>query len=465
MSAPAQRDLVLITHANPEDNAFSRWLGARLALAGYKVWVDVRSLRGGEDFWDVIDQTLRTVTVKQIVVVSSHLSKPGVKKELAIGDYMGRQLKDPSFMIPIRVASVDFGTLAPELLRRNVIDAHPNWASCLRPLFETLEDAGVPRLASKDGELLRSLVTAQEAGRLGILSEPEQLWSNWFPIDVLPDTLCLFGAKGTREQLERWLPSTPVPHVVHSGLAATFCDPVSFQQSGANAPNLQARFWLTTSEMLQGKDIAPFQSKNEARAHVVNLLRQHWDLAMKRRGLQRFEFAAGRIGWFFPDGLVDGAVKFALPDGRKVSRVVSGKFKDRRWHLCLVARPMLWPRPLMRVHANMALSLDGSTPLPGAQTQRVRTRLTKSWWNDKWRDLLLAGMNWIGESGPTIDISAGDEAFAVATLPISMETPVSYRAHEVRSAEEDDRGEIILDDELDDEGFGDDDRADMSELA
>ena len=63
MSVPATRDVVLITHANPEDNPFSRWLGARLAAAGYKVWVDLRSLRGGDDFWDVIDQTLRTVTI------------------------------------------------------------------------------------------------------------------------------------------------------------------------------------------------------------------------------------------------------------------------------------------------------------------------------------------------------------------------------------------------------------------
>ena len=50
MLVPDQRNVVLITHATPEDNAFSRWLGARLASAGYKVWVDLKSLRGGDDF-------------------------------------------------------------------------------------------------------------------------------------------------------------------------------------------------------------------------------------------------------------------------------------------------------------------------------------------------------------------------------------------------------------------------------
>jgi hypothetical protein len=273
--------------------------------------------------------------------------------------------------------------------------------------------------------------------------------------------LRMFGSKGTKDQLERWLKSSTAPHVAHSGLAATFCDPVNFQQSGAQSLTLEGRFWLKTPDLLDGKNIDPFANRADARAQVVNLLRQHWDMTMARRGLQRFEFAAGRVGWFFPDGLVDGAVKFTLPDGRKVSRVVSGKFKDRRWHLCFVAKPMLWPTPIMRVHANMALSQDGRTPLPGAQTQRVRMRLTKSWWNDKWRDLLLAGMNWIAEGGGAISIAAGDEAFAVSSLPLAMETAKSYRAIETRSSEEAEGGEIVLDDDLDADGFLEDDRSDL----
>ena len=463
MSAPAVRDVVLITHANPEDNPFSRWLGARLAAAGYKVWVDLRSLRGGDDFWDVIDQTLRTVTIKQIVVVSPQLSKPGVKKELAIGDAVGRKLNDASFMIPVRVEDVDFSTLPPELIRHNTLNAHPNWASCLRPLLETLEEANVPRSPTADGDFLRTLVTAQEAGRLAVLDEPEQLWSNWFPIEPIPDLLRMFGSKGTKDQFERWLKSNVTPYVAHSGLAATFCDPVTFQHSEAAGPTLEGRFWLKTLDLLDGKDLDPFASRTDARAHVVSLLRQHWDMTMARRGLQKFEFAAGRIGWFFPDGLVDGAVKFTLPDGRKVSRVVSGKFKDRRWHLCLVAKPMLWPTPIMRVHANMALSQDGCTPLPGAQTQRVRMRLTKSWWNDKWRDLLLAGMNWIAAGQDSISLAAGDEAFAVSSLPLSFEAAKSYRANEARSSEESEGGEIVLDDDLDEDSYADDHRSDPEE--
>ena len=35
------RDAIFISHANPEDNEFTVWLGARLTAAGYEVWADV----------------------------------------------------------------------------------------------------------------------------------------------------------------------------------------------------------------------------------------------------------------------------------------------------------------------------------------------------------------------------------------------------------------------------------------
>jgi TIR domain len=47
----AARAIVFISHANPEDNDFTTWLAARLALAGYEVWSDITKLIGGEVFW------------------------------------------------------------------------------------------------------------------------------------------------------------------------------------------------------------------------------------------------------------------------------------------------------------------------------------------------------------------------------------------------------------------------------
>jgi hypothetical protein len=92
------------------------------------VWVDRQRLRGGDDFWDDIDRVLRNESIKQVVVFSRHVSKPGVKQELAIGGIVARRLDDPKFMIAIRADDVDWGDAAPEFVRGNILNAHPNWA-------------------------------------------------------------------------------------------------------------------------------------------------------------------------------------------------------------------------------------------------------------------------------------------------------------------------------------------------
>ncbi len=47
------RDAIFISHATPEDNAFTLWLGGRLTALGYRVFADVLRLKGGDD-WERI---------------------------------------------------------------------------------------------------------------------------------------------------------------------------------------------------------------------------------------------------------------------------------------------------------------------------------------------------------------------------------------------------------------------------
>src|SRR5262245_41367441 len=49
----SEREALFMSHANPEDNAFTLWLGAKLTALGYEVFADVLRLRGGED-WERI---------------------------------------------------------------------------------------------------------------------------------------------------------------------------------------------------------------------------------------------------------------------------------------------------------------------------------------------------------------------------------------------------------------------------
>ena len=453
--APAvSRETILITHANPEDNRFARWLAGRLTTAGYKVWVDVRALRGGDDFWDKIEHVLRHEAIKQIVVVSEHIGKQGVKKELALGDVVRRKLNDPEFMIPVRIADVDFGDFPTEILRQNAHNAYPNWAACLEPLFETLNSAGVAKVAHPDAEQLAMIVAAQEEGRKLVAETPETLYSNWFELKARPD-VWVMEARGTTAQLEAWSQFTRVPHVLHDGGAIAFCGPEAIARLDDHAPPLKARASLPFNGVIDGTYSRQFGQRADARRLVVNLMRQHWDRAMHRLGLVAVDFASGARGRFFPDGLIDGRVQLKLADGHRIDRVLSGKFKDRRWHLCLVAQPKLWPDALFRVHANVAVTIDGHTPIPGEQLQRIRLRLTRSWFNDKWRDMLLAAMGWLADGQEALDIAASGERLTISSMPITFAFPVSFAAEENRQAEEDEAGQINLSEDFDTSFDGD----------
>jgi hypothetical protein len=152
--------------------------------------------------------------------------------------------------------------------------------------------------------------------------------------------------------------------------------------------------------------------------------------------------------------LPDGKIVFNTPDARRIRRSMSGKFKDLRWHVCIVAKPRIWPEQVYRIHINVVLTTDGKSALWGERTHKRRRRLTKSWWNNIWRDRLLAAMHYLADGKSSITLSAGHIEFHLATWPLTATTAVSYDAFDPPlPIEEDEEGNIVptaaLDDQVD----------------
>jgi hypothetical protein len=461
--APQPRTTVFVTHAAPDDNEFALWLSSKLATAGYHVWVDRRRLRGGADAWDEINTVLRNQAIKQIVVFTAHIGKPGVKKELAIGDVMRKKLGDPGFLIPIRSDDIAYADAPPEFLRAHIINAHPNWHDCLKDLFEALDAAGVPKSRSPDGDALRRIVDAREDGRRFVVQRDETALTNWFPIRP-PERIRYYRFDGVQDQLAAWIAGCRLPTVTMGRLVGSFADPATFSEASSFAQQTPTAYDIGFSDFIGGTDLGPYLDRPSATNDVVNLLRQHFDALAQSRGLLPVEFASKQTGWFFPDGLLpDNRISFDAPDGRRIRRSMSGKFKDLRWHVCLLAKPRVWPELVYRVHANVVLSVDGKAPLPGDKTHKRRLRLTKSWWNDIWRDRLLAAVHFLANGNPAIPVSVGNEGFQIATWPLCVVVAVSYDATDPPlPTEEDEQGNIIPSAALDDE-FADIDEPELED--
>lgn len=451
-SVSPPRTTVFVTHAAPDDNEFALWLSSKLAMAGYRVWVDRRRLRGGDDAWDLIDSVLRNESIKQIVVYTTHIEKLGVKKELAIGDVMRKKLSDPAFIIPIRNDDIAYADAPPEFLRGHIINGHPNWHDCLKELFETLDEARVPKSSSPDADSLRRIVEAREDGRRFVIQRPETALTNWFQIQP-PPCVRYYRFEGVQDQINAWVAGCTIPSVTMGRLVGTFADPAAFSAASTFEQQTPTAYDIAFGEFIGGDNLGPYLDRSSATNDVVNLLRQHFDAIARSRGLLPVEFASKEVGWFFPDGILpENKIAFDAPDGRRVRRSMSGKFKGLRWHVCLLAKPRVWPELVYRVHANVVLSADGKTPLPGERTHKRRRRLTKSWWNDVWRDRLVAAMHFLANGTPAIVAIAGNDSFQISTWPLLLEIPVSYDAVDPPlPTEEDEEGNIVPSAALEDE--------------
>jgi hypothetical protein len=450
--ASPPRTTVFVTHAAPDDNEFALWLSSKLAIAGYRVWIDRRRLRGGDDAWDQIESALRNESIKQIVVFTRHIKKPGVKKELAIGDVMRRKLNDPAFIVPIRNDDIAYADAPPEFLRGHIINGHPNWHDCFKELLETLEEARVPKSPSPDADSLRRIVEAREDGRRFVVRRSETALTNWFEIKP-PPRIRYYRFEGLQDQINAWVKGCTIPTVTMGRLVGAFADPAAFSAASTFEQQTPTAYDIAFDEFIGARNLGPYLDRSSATNDVVNLLRQHFDAIARNRGLLPIEFASKEVGWFFPDGILpENKIVFDAPDGRRVRRAMSGKFKGLRWHVCLLAKPRIWPELVYRIHANVVLSADGKIPLPGERTHKRRRRLTKSWWNDVWRDRLVAAMHFLADENPAIVAVAGNDSFQISTWPLLLEIPVSYDAVDPPlPTEEDEEGNIIPSAALEDE--------------
>lgn len=182
------RVALFISHANPEDNSFAIWLGAKLSALGYEVWADVLRLRGGDDWQRKLERALRHRTRKLLLVANPvSVEKQGVRNEVQIATTVGQTIKDAEFIIPLRLKPFD----APFLIAHaQYIDFQGGWARGLAELLVTLEESyRIPRRSGDASGIWREV---QLIDAKAIVERPERLVSNWLFIARLPRVISLY---------------------------------------------------------------------------------------------------------------------------------------------------------------------------------------------------------------------------------------------------------------------------------
>ncbi|MCW7458562.1 toll/interleukin-1 receptor domain-containing protein [Leptospira bandrabouensis] len=415
------RNKIFISHASPDDNDFTKWLSLKLIDLGYEVWCDVLYLDKGVDFWKVIERELRENTVKFLFVATSvSIIRDGVMKEVALAEKVKKQLNDDSFIIPlITDKKLSHNDLPLEIIRLNAIGFKDSWAIGLKDLLDALQKKNVPK-SIPDPQ--KSQLVYQQLFRQnrGVIEREETYDSNWFNIISFPSEL-RFHLFDNQIPKGYDIRNLPYPAVRYKKFLCTFAweyDFIDQLPKTKTYSNTETRAILI-EDILSGKNNSNFINNHEAKRIIIQLTNKAFEIGMKARGLSEYQMS-NKLGFWAEKG------KFEKDKFHKVLLV--GKQKEKNWHFGISASSKLYPFPVLTISSHIYFTHNGIDLIESKNIQHsARRKQGKDWWNDDWRNKLVAFVKSLSEDAVGIKLKVGsEEIINISCDPVKFFGKASY---------------------------------------
>jgi hypothetical protein len=261
------RDMLFLSHANPEDNEFARWLALQVAAMGYPVWCDLTKLLGGEDFWKHIEQAIRDRTVKFLYVVSrTSNEKLGPLQELTVAQNVARDNGLQDFIIPLLIDDLPHRETNIQLARLNSIPFKQGWAFGLKILLEKLEQDGVPKSPNFTPGAVAAWWRTNFSADHGVFNQPQEYLSSWFPIQALPPSIYFHALTrseiGKLEVEDHLLPYTAFQH---NRFLVSFAEADDFKDKLGNFMLIESSQSFSTQDFIDGRAGHSFVDQSRSR--------------------------------------------------------------------------------------------------------------------------------------------------------------------------------------------------------
>ena len=284
------RSVVFISKATPEDDDFVLWLAPRLEAAGYIVFADILSIDPGDRWRKEITGTLQNKAVKMLLCCrDATLNKTGVQEEIGIASDLVKELKDPRFIIPLRLAPFKKVFGIGEL---QWVDFLGSWANGLNDLLDKLKKQKVPR-ATKP-RINPNWENYRKRLAIKVEKRPEVLTSNWLRVATLPDTIRYYsppGAIGDFDLIVKACRESAFPAEVYQRGFYSFAVPEEIARVFADVGpfEIQSEYKLLDFIDCGGKspDIEPREAKNL----VFTMFRRAWENFCRSKRLHEHPFA------------------------------------------------------------------------------------------------------------------------------------------------------------------------------
>ncbi|MGI8744436.1 MAG: toll/interleukin-1 receptor domain-containing protein [Bryobacteraceae bacterium] len=429
--APA-RDMLFLSHANPEDNEFTLWLALQLAKEGYPVWCDLTKLLGGERFWTDIEKAIRQRTGKFLYVLSATSNeKDGPRRELQLAQSIERTEKLSDFIIPLHIDALPFSDANILLQGIMGISFKSGWQAGLGNLLRKLNEEGIPKKPGFSpaavGDWWRSNCSPDQ----GIQDKSEIYYSNWFGI-AEPPRFYIHSLRRSGIGLIECPASSPVP-VYQDGISlfsfalADELEPHLRQSEVSISDSTDFGFWEYV------RQVPDERARRKRENCLSNLIRIAWERSMAARNLQQHSLANRASCSYFTSGFAPGnVVSFTNIHGKPSDRAMIG-FKTvggtkRYWHFAFSCRVICRPMLACIVKSHVVFSDDAKNVWKSAsRLHSARRSQCKNWWNPVWRDRVIAATTWLTDGDGLIRIPVASGLFLeICGSPVRFESPVAY---------------------------------------
>jgi hypothetical protein len=154
---------------------------------------------------------------------------------------MKKTLRDPGFIIPVKIDETAFSELPMQVHQLDAIDFAKGWGPKLVELLATLEDANVPRFVSdQTPEFERWRATMVRTSTI-VETAPEPVLTNLLPIANLPANIAFFEHQEDGAKIAAELKGTGIPHAPFHRLVVSFAEMSTIQNSLPPSLSLKVR--------------------------------------------------------------------------------------------------------------------------------------------------------------------------------------------------------------------------------
>ncbi len=425
-----EHKIIFISKATPGDDEFVLWLAPRLEAAGYQVFADILSLQPGDRWRKEITSTLQNKAIKMLLCCQDDtLNKNGVQEEIGIAEDLVKSLKDPRFIIPLRLKPYKKVFGIGEL---QYINFEKSWAHGLTDLLEALEKQGVPREDNR--QINPNWESYKQRHSVKIEEAPEPLTSNWLHVMEIPDKINYFLPSGAHDHpaLQRACESFTYPAQLHQRGFFSFAGVEEVNEHFATVGKFFIQEEIAFLEFTQHGSQSLGIKQREASNMAVSMFRQAWINYCRKNGLFEYSYSSGQIGFHASENQTPIGKKISWgKQGVKRSSMLRNAAKGKVWQYGISAIPVFWPYPHFRIKSRVLFAeLNDNKAGPvfedPNQQHRFRRGVCKGWRNKRWHGCLMAFLELLSGESPYIDLPLSTSCYIrLDADPIRFTVPVT----------------------------------------